>query len=85
MLSRQLGRTAAAGLVVPPSEVAPPLEVFPLVIYLGLAVTHRWDVGKFAGVWSLSLVAVIKIRPFVVVRPALCWSVFGGAIGGVRG
>ena len=54
---------------------AKPLEVFLSVISLGLVVTHCWDVGKFAGVWALSLVAVIQIRTFVVVQPSHCWSV----------
>ena len=61
--------------VVTPLDAAPSLEVFPSVIYLGLEV---------AGVWSLGLVALIQIQPFVIVRPALYWYVFGGAIGGVR-
>ena len=52
--------------IVSPLEVASPLEVFPSVISLGLAVS---------GVWALGLVAVIQIRPFVVAQPTLCLSV----------
>ena len=76
-LGRQSGGTDTASPIVPPLEVVLPLEVSPSVISLGLAVTHRWDVGKVAEVWALGLVVVIQIRPFVLVPPALCWSVLG--------
>ena len=66
-----VGGTAAASPVVPPLEVAPPFEVLPSVIYLGLAVSV---------VWAIGLVSVIQIRTFVVVLPALCWSVLAAQL-----
>ena len=61
--------------VVPPLKVASPLEVFPLVISLGLVLNYCWGVGTVAGVWELGLVALIQIRRLVLVQPAICWSV----------
>ena len=67
--------TASAFLVVPPKGVAPPLELFLLVISLRLYVTLCWDVGKVDGVWTMFLVLVLQNLLFVLVQPALCWSV----------
>ena len=62
-------------MVFPHLGVAPPLEVFPPLISLELEVTHLWDLRKVAGVWALCLISVIQIQNFVLVRPALFWSV----------